>query len=39
MEQDASAEQTTIKGLEGAAVGTGEPRSLYHTCAIFVLVQ
>lgn len=39
MEQDASNEQTTIKGLEGTAVGRGESRSLYHTCAIFVRVK
>lgn len=39
MEQDASAKQTTMEGLEGTAVGGGESRSLYHTCAIFGRVQ
>lgn len=35
MERDASAEQTRTKGLEVTAVGRGQSRPLYHTCAIF----
>lgn len=35
MERDASTEQTRTEGLEVTAVGRGQSRPLYHTCAVF----